>query len=50
MEKKQEKTYHVEGMTCAACAAGVERILNKLDEVENAQVNLVMNKVTFFTD
>lgn len=50
MEKKQEKTYHVEGMTCAACAAGVERILNKLDEVENAQVNLVMNQVTICTD
>ncbi len=50
MEKKQEKTYHVEGMTCAACAAGVERILNKLDEVENAQVNQVMNQVTICTD
>lgn len=50
MEKKQEKTYHVAGMTCAACAAGVERILNKLDEVENAQVNLVMNQVTICTD
>ena len=50
MEKKQEKTYHVEGMTCAACAAGVERILNKLDEVDNAQVNLVMNQVTICTD
>lgn len=49
MEKKQEKTYHVEGMSCAACAAGVERILNKLDEVENAQVNLVMNQVTICT-
>ncbi len=50
MEKKQEKTYHVEGMSCAACAAGVERILNKLDEVENAQVNLVMNQVTICTE
>ncbi len=50
MEKKQEKTYHVEGMSCAACAAGVERILNKLDEVDNAQVNLVMNQVTICTD
>jgi len=49
MEKKQEKTYRVEGMSCAACAAGVERILNKLDEVENAQVNLVMNQVTICT-
>ena len=25
------KTYHVDGMSCAACAASVERILNKYD-------------------
>lgn len=41
-----EKKYHVEGMSCAACAASVERILNKLAEVESAQVNLVLNQVT----
>lgn len=46
MENLIEKTYHVEGMSCAACAASVERILNKLDEVEQAQVNLVLNQVT----
>ena len=46
MENKCEKTYHVDGMSCAACAAGVERILNKLDDVESAQVNLVMNQVS----
>ncbi len=40
------KTYHVDGMSCAACAASVERILNKLPEVEQAQVNLVLNQVT----
>lgn len=46
MENKCEKTYHVDGMSCAACAAGVEQILNKLDDVESAQVNLVMNQVS----
>ena len=25
------QTYHVEGMSCAACAARVERILNKME-------------------
>lgn len=40
------KTYHVNGMSCAACAASVERMLNKLDEVDKAQVNLVLNQVT----
>lgn len=46
MENNKEKTYHVEGMSCAACAASVERILGKLDEVESAQVNLLLNQVT----
>ncbi len=44
------KTYHVDGMTCAACAASVERILNKMPEVEQAQVNLVLNQVTMSAD
>ena len=35
----------VSGMTCAACAASVERVLSKLDFVENASVNLPMEKV-----
>lgn len=41
-----EKTYHVEGMTCSACSAAVERILNRREEIEQAQVNLVLNQVT----
>ena len=32
-------TFEVEGMTCASCAARVERVLNKQDIVENAVVN-----------
>ncbi len=40
------QTYHVEGMSCAACAASVERILNKMEEIEQAQVNLVLNQVS----
>lgn len=45
-----QKTYHVEGMTCAACAASVERILNKMDGVTQAQVNLVLNQVSVISD
>lgn len=41
-----EKTYHVEGMTCSACSAAVERILNRREEIEKAQVNLVLNQVS----
>jgi copper ion binding protein len=35
----------VEGMTCAACAARIERSVNKLDGVE-ASVNLATEKAT----
>lgn len=41
-----EKTYHIEGMTCSACSAAVERILNRQEDIEKAQVNLVLNQVT----
>ncbi len=33
-------------MTCAACSARVEKALNKIDEVKNANVNLTMEKAT----
>ncbi|WP_423230250.1 heavy metal translocating P-type ATPase [Caloranaerobacter ferrireducens] len=36
----------VEGMTCAACSARVEKVLNKIDGVKNANVNLTMEKAT----
>lgn len=41
-----EKTYNVEGMSCSACAASVERILMRQDTIEKAEVNLVLNQVT----
>lgn len=34
----------IEGMTCAACSARVEKVLNKLDGVQKANVNLALNK------
>ena len=43
---KQTETFPIEGMYCAACSAGVERILKRFDEIEDASVNLVMNNVT----
>lgn len=45
-ENSNEQTYHVDGMSCAACAASVERILNKKEGIEQASVNLVLNQVT----
>ena len=39
-----KKVLLVEGMTCAACSARVEKALNKMDGVVKANVNLTTNK------
>lgn len=38
------KTFLVEGMTCAACSTRVDKALNELEEIEEANVNLSTNK------
>src|SRR5690625_2995408 len=35
----EQQSFHVQGMTCAACSARVEKVLNKMDHVK-AEVNL----------
>lgn len=40
----------VEGMTCAACASRIARALNKLDEVQEAEVNLASAQATIRFD
>ena len=40
----------IEGMTCAACSAAVERVTKKLDGVKSAAVNLTTNKGVFEYD
>ena len=45
-----EKVYNVEGMSCAACAASIERILKKMDGVENGVVNFATETLTFSYD
>ena len=42
----QNKTFTVEGMTCASCAQTVEKTASKLPGVETAQVNLATEKLT----
>ena len=42
--------FHVEGMTCAACVARVERVLNKLPGVAEASVNLAVGKASVVVD
>lgn len=50
--KKDEKqlTYKVEGMTCASCAAAIERGLNKMDGVESANVNFAAETLSLSYD
>ena len=36
-----EKRFIIEGMSCAACSASVERVVGKLDFVNKAEVNLL---------
>lgn len=44
------KTFIVEGMTCAACSSAVERVLNKKDAVDDASVNLTTKKLIISFD
>ena len=46
---KNEK-YRVTGMTCAACQASVTRAAQKVDGVENADVNLIAGQMTVTYD
>ena len=39
----------ITGMTCAACSARIERVLNKMDAVEEASVNLAVEQATVHT-
>ena len=41
----QERTYSITGMTCAACAAHVQKEVSKLDGVEYADVNISTEKL-----
>lgn len=40
------KTFKIEGMTCAACAKAVERAVRKLEGISSANVNLATEKLT----
>lgn len=46
---QKEATLQISGMTCAACATKIEKGLNKIDGVEEANVNLALErtKITY---
>ena len=35
----EQNTFKIDGMTCSACANRVERVVKKMDGVEEASVN-----------
>ncbi len=41
-----KKEYDISGMTCAACAARIERVVRKVDGVKEAYVNLASERLT----
>lgn len=45
-DKIQETNYQISGMTCAACAIRIEKGLNKLEGVQEANVNLALEKAS----
>lgn len=45
-EKMTENHFQVVGMTCAACANRIEKGLNKMEGVQEANVNLALEKAT----
>lgn len=45
-----KKTYKLEGLCCANCAIRMEDAIQKLDGVENASVNFLMQKLTLEAD
>lgn len=44
------KSFKIEGMTCASCASAVERVTSKLEGVSSASVNLATEKLTLEYD
>ncbi|MCA1203348.1 heavy metal translocating P-type ATPase [Priestia flexa] len=46
MKSQKDITLRIAGMTCSACANRIEKSLKKLDGVEDAAVNLALEKAT----
>ena len=46
LSNNQQRTFDIEGMTCASCAQTIEKATNKLNGVAKATVNLATEKMT----
>jgi Cd2+/Zn2+-exporting ATPase len=45
-----ERTYTIEGVDCAVCAARIEKAINSIEGVESSQIDLLHNKLRIRTD
>ncbi len=45
-----KKTFKLEGLDCANCAAKMEKAINNLDSVSNATVNFMTTKLVIEAD
>lgn len=50
MSNEKKVTFDISGMTCAACASRIEKGVGKLSGVEEAQVNLAMERAAITYD
>ena len=46
----KQETSKIEGMTCSACASRIERVVKKLEGVENASVNFASETLSVTYD
>ena len=46
----QKKTLKITGMSCASCAARIEKVLNKQEGVKRATVNFTLEQATIEYD
>src|SRR5690625_5077738 len=46
----EEKTLQINGMTCSACATSIEKGLSKMEGVEQANVNLALERTSIQYD
>ncbi len=42
----KNEIYHIGGMSCAACSASVQRVVSRLEGVQECEVNLITEKMT----
>lgn len=45
-----KKTFEIEGMTCSACEASVDKAISQVDGVKDVSVNLLLNQATVEMD